>query len=201
MEALPARGPGPRPDQDPAMAAGSSSAGSRAAARPSAPPATRWAPCATAHATKSCSSSPRTCIPQYRQDISEKLGDRGRAHHHARPRPARRQAPARRRRGLVHHPLRGALAARRQERGAARPERAGPRGRGRARRAGLHRILPGLPRLPPRRLAEGQPARLLGRPHRGGQRRTPHAAPAATSTSACASRAPRTISPAPSATA
>ena len=32
------------------------------------------APSATAHATKCCSSSPRILIPQYRQDISEKLG-------------------------------------------------------------------------------------------------------------------------------
>lgn len=30
--------------------------------------------CATARATKSCSSSPQDLIPQYRPDISEKLG-------------------------------------------------------------------------------------------------------------------------------
>jgi hypothetical protein len=61
--------------------------------------------------------------------------------------------------------------ARRQERAAARPGRSRPRSRGRACRAGLQRILPGLSRLARRRLAEAQPARVLSGPHRGGRRR------------------------------
>ena len=200
VEALPARGPGARPDQDPRRRRvhPQLGAGRRQDPRRRRLRAGRGAQRRAQPSPVHRPAGPHPAVPP---GHLREARDRGRAHHHARPGAARRKAPARRRRGLVHHPLRGALAARRQERGAARPGRAGSRGRGRARRAGLHRILPGLPRLLSRRLADGQPARLLRGPHRGGQRRDPQPQPADTSTSACASRAPRTISPAPSATA
>ena len=100
--------------------------------------------------------------------------DRGRAHHLAQPSEGRRTASRRRRRGLVHRPLRGSLAARRQER-AAGAHRISAQGRGRPPlAAALPRVLSQLPRLPRGRLAAEQSPRLCRHLHRDSERRRPH---------------------------
>jgi hypothetical protein len=116
---------------------------------------------------------PQDLIPQYRQDISDKLGIT--VEHITTPSQARRVAKHLRAGGegwyITHYEVLSLLGVKNEA--ATRPGGARSRGRGRARRAGLHRILSRLPRLSSWWLAGGQSAGLLRGLHRGGQRRGP----------------------------